>query len=133
MKLINVLIEPVVAMVEKRTEKAKADRKRIKAETGKDYTSFRDKVLVPRTDGLANCVTACLGKNMQVRTCSGQIRYLHPFECEFLQGMNPGYTLYPDKLSNTQRYKMIGNGFTVPVIAYILKQSQLASHEVKLI
>lgn len=50
------------------------------------------------------------------------IRKLTPLECERLQGIPDGYT---DHVSNTQRYKMIGNGFTIPVIKHILKEMQL--------
>jgi DNA (cytosine-5)-methyltransferase 3A len=46
------------------------------------------------------------------------IRKLTPLECERLQGIPEGYTAH---VSNTQRYKMIGNGFTIPVIIHILK------------
>jgi site-specific DNA-cytosine methylase len=46
------------------------------------------------------------------------IRKLTPIECERLQGMKDNYT---SGVSNTQRYKMIGNGFTIPVIKHILK------------
>ncbi len=45
-------------------------------------------------------------------------RRLHPIECERLQTMPDGYT---DWVSNSQRYKMIGNGFTIDVIAHIFK------------
>lgn len=45
------------------------------------------------------------------------IRKLTPLECERLQGMPDNFT---EGVSNTQRYKMIGNGFTVPVISWIL-------------
>lgn len=47
-----------------------------------------------------------------------KIRKLSPLECERLQGVKDNFT---DICSNTQRYKMIGNAFTVPVISYILK------------
>ena len=47
----------------------------------------------------------------------GYIRTLTPVECERLQGFPDGYT---EGVSNSQRYKMLGNGFTVPVISYIL-------------
>lgn len=47
------------------------------------------------------------------------IRKFHPIECERLQTVPDNYT---DGVSNTQRYKMLGNGFTVDVIAHILKQ-----------
>ena len=48
-----------------------------------------------------------------------EYRRLTPVECERLQTVPDNYT---DCVSNTQRYKMIGNGFTVDVIAHILKQ-----------
>lgn len=44
-------------------------------------------------------------------------RKLTPLECERLQGLPDGYTA---GVSNTQRYRMIGNGFTIPVIEHIL-------------
>ena len=44
-------------------------------------------------------------------------RKLTPLECERLQTVPDGYT---EGVSNTQRYKMLGNGFTVDVIAHIL-------------
>lgn len=46
------------------------------------------------------------------------IRRLTPLECERLQTIPDGYT---DILSDTQRYKTIGNGWTVDVIAHIFK------------
>ena len=48
----------------------------------------------------------------------GYIRKLTPVECESLQTVPDNYTNY---VSNTQRYKMLGNGFTVEVIAHILR------------
>ena len=45
-------------------------------------------------------------------------RKLTPVECERLQTLPDNYT---EGISNTQRYKMIGNGFTVDVVAHILK------------
>lgn len=46
------------------------------------------------------------------------IRKLTPLECERLQTLPDGYT---EGVSNTQRYKAIGNGWTVDVIAYIFQ------------
>jgi len=45
-------------------------------------------------------------------------RKLTPTECERLQTVPDGYT---DHVSNTQRYKMLGNGWTVEVIKHIMK------------
>jgi DNA-cytosine methyltransferase len=46
------------------------------------------------------------------------IRKLTPLECERLQTLPEGYT---KGVSDTQRYAMIGNGWTIDVIAHIFK------------
>ncbi len=51
---------------------------------------------------------------------NNRIRKLTPLECERLQGLPDNYT---SVISDTQRYKSIGNGFTVPVIEYFLKNT----------
>ena len=50
-------------------------------------------------------------------------RKLTPIECERLQTVPDNYT---NHVSNTQRYKMLGNGWTVDVIAHILRSSGLS-------
>ena len=45
-----------------------------------------------------------------------KMRRLHPIECERLQGVPDDYT---SVVSNTQRFKMLGNGWTVDTISYI--------------
>jgi len=45
-------------------------------------------------------------------------RKLTPVECERLQTVPDNYT---NHVSNTQRYKMLGNGWTIDIIAHILK------------
>ncbi len=47
------------------------------------------------------------------------VRKLTPIECERLQTLPDDYT---SGVSNTQRYKMIGNGWTVDVIAHIFRE-----------
>ena len=46
-------------------------------------------------------------------------RKLTPLECERLQTLPDNYT---EGVSNTQRYKMLGNGWTVDSVAHIFKQ-----------
>jgi site-specific DNA-cytosine methylase len=46
-----------------------------------------------------------------------RIRRLTPIECERLQTVKDNYT---NHVSNSQRYKMLGNGWTVSVISHIL-------------
>lgn len=51
----------------------------------------------------------------------GYIRRLSPIEAERLQTLPDDYTKC-DGVSETQRFRCLGNGFTVDVIAHILKQ-----------
>ena len=47
-----------------------------------------------------------------------KIRRLTPIECERLQTLPDNYT---EGVSDTQRYKALGNGWTVDVAAHIFK------------
>jgi DNA-cytosine methyltransferase len=75
------------------------------------------------TNGKSVCLTA-LGGGQGGKTGLYEIpntntcRKLTPTECEKLQTVPLNYTL---GVSNSQRYKMLGNGWTVDVIAYIFK------------
>jgi DNA (cytosine-5)-methyltransferase 3A len=51
-----------------------------------------------------------------------RIRRLTPIECERLQTVKDNYT---NHVSDSQRYKMLGNGWTVDVIAHIFKYIKL--------
>ncbi len=53
---------------------------------------------------------------------NAKIRKLTPVECERLQTVPDNYT---NHVSDSQRYKMLGNGWTVDVIAYILKHMKI--------
>jgi len=59
-------------------------------------------------------------KDIQIPTSLEDIRIrkLTPIECERLQTVPDNYT---ENVSNTQRYKMLGNGWTVDVIAHIFQ------------
>jgi len=64
-------------------------------------------------------LTTCGGGNSQKKVYqNGRARKLTPLEYERLQTLPDNYT---EGVSNTQRYKCIGNGWTVDVIAHILK------------
>lgn len=55
----------------------------------------------------------------------GQIRRLTPTECERLQGFPDGWTKYglnDREISDTQRYKCLGNAVTVNVVREIIKR-----------
>lgn len=64
-------------------------------------------------------LTTCGGGNTQKKVLdNGRCRKLTPVEYERLQTLPDGYT---DCVSDTHRYTAIGNGWTVDVIAHILK------------
>ena len=69
-----------------------------------------------RDDEKSNCLTTVQKDNVVVS--KDMWRKLTPLECERLQTLPDNYT---NHVSNSQRYKMIGNGWTVDVIAHILK------------
>ncbi len=52
-------------------------------------------------------------------TLHKRLRKLTPIECERLQTVPDNYTKW---VSNTQRYKMLWNGWTIDVIAYLFNQ-----------
>jgi len=64
------------------------------------------------------------GGNVPVIVKNGRIRKFTEIECERLQTLPDNYT---DGVCSTARYKAIGNGWTVDVIAHILKPLNLIS------
>lgn len=71
--------------------------------------------------GKASCLTATMWKGQKASYTKNNDGLLHkftPIECERLQTLPDNYT---DCLSNTKRYQCIGNGWTVDVIAHILR------------
>jgi len=105
-----------VMFTEQRTEESKQIRKEYQKQK-RDYSPRRGKELVPRKDSKSNCLTTSMSKEHILLDLVNQYRKLTPLECERLQTMPDGYTAM---LSNTQRYKTLGNGWTVDVIAHIL-------------
>ena len=71
-------------------------------------------------DGKSPTLNTCGGGNREPKISLGdkQWRKLTPLECERLQTVPDNYT---SSVSNTQRYKMLGNGWTVDVIAHLFK------------
>lgn len=89
----------------------------------KDYESGKIKEqrknirrLVPRKDRKSNCLTTVQKDNL-LQTGTG-LRRLTPVECARLQTVPSWYEWV---VSDTQVYRMCGNGWTVRVIEHILK------------
>jgi len=70
--------------------------------------------------GKAPTLTTITGGNQhkKVATSLTHYRKLTPVECERLQTLPDGYTA---GVSDSQRYKMSGNGWTIDVVAHILR------------
>ena len=98
-----------------------------------------------RTDNKTNSLTTVQKDNVLVDEEKLYWRNLTPLECERLQTVPDGYTEYGNfddgkriiddvlvdhfvedirHISNTQRYKMLGNGWTVAVISHIMKNME---------
>ena len=70
-------------------------------------------------EGKSACLTANMYKGVPYGVIKDFNRKLTPVECERLQTLPDNYT---EGVSNSQRYKMLGNGWTVDVIAHIFKK-----------
>ena len=69
-------------------------------------------------------LTTCGGGNTQKKVLqNGRCRKLTPLEYERLQTLPDGYT---EGVADSHRYTSIGNGWTVDVIAHILKGIEVA-------
>ena len=129
-------------LTSRRTEYGKRIRKAYEAGS---IAELRKNIqqLEPRTDGKTNCLTSVQKDNLiwaglagcrpdrkgKTGTCSqnplpfgeicmscGRIRRLTPTECARLQTIPEWYQW---KCSDTQQYRMLGNGWTVEVIVHI--------------
>ena len=97
-----------------------AFRARSKNEDGKrvDWKETKPKQMLElRKDQKSNAVSTVSKDSVAVNE-DLTWRKLTPLECERLQTVPDDYT---NHVSNTQRYKMLGNGWTVAVIKHIYK------------
>jgi site-specific DNA-cytosine methylase len=95
-------------------------------------TGMTTQRLEVRRDGKTNALTTVQKDNVAVNVEELKWRKLTPLECERLQTVPDLYTQYGEfdhkygylgevkPISNTQRYKMLGNGFCVDTIVNIL-------------
>jgi DNA (cytosine-5)-methyltransferase 3A len=72
-----------------------------------------------RVDGKTYCLDT---GNTNAIEYNKNIRRFTPLECERLQTIKDNYTNY---VSDSQRYRMLGNGWTIDIIAYIFKYLKL--------
>lgn len=88
--------------------------------TATDIKGHEQRKRVYSVDGKAPTLQTCGGGNHEPKIYYPELKYrkLTPIECERLQTFPDNWT---DCISNTQRYKSLGNAWTVDVIVHILK------------
>ena len=80
-----------------------------------DY--YNESIKFGKSNTLTPHASRCDKSATNIIKQEGILRRFTPIECERLQNLPDGYT---NSVSDTQRYKALGNGFTVDVIAFIL-------------
>lgn len=110
-----------ISFTTRRSEAGKEHRARGYALGLGDTTSWlpHHKEMWPRYDLKVNCITTSPNRDHIVMDEDGDFRRLTVLECERAQTLPDNYT--DCGLSDSKRLELIGNGFTVDVIAHILK------------
>lgn len=118
----NIVVKDILLDDELVEDKFKLSEKAIdymsRLRNGKPRWEFHTNKL----EGKAACLTANMYKGVPYGVVKEKMRRLTPIECERLQTVPDNYTAF---VSNTQRYKMLGNGWTVDVITDILKNMEV--------
>lgn len=109
--------EPKVVSGAWRARSVDANGKRVKWKDSKPK-----QMLELRKDNKSNALSSVEKDNVAVSEKNLSWRKLLPLECERLQTVPDNYT---SSVSKTQRFKMLGNGWTIDVIAHILKNMDL--------
>ena len=86
-------------------------------DTKKETTKIGQRDECFSLEGISGCLTATMYKQPPQYIYKNEAYKLSPTDCEKLQTVPIGYT---EGVSNSQRYKMLGNGWTVDVVAHIL-------------
>lgn len=103
---------------EARTPEGKLFRRQVREATGKDTTKRcpEHRMYKPLDTGKANCLVATESPLNIIRTECDCLRALTTLERERLQTVPDGYTA---AVNSRQANKMLGNGWTVDVVAHI--------------
>ena len=86
-----------------------------------DIATYETSRRVYNPDGVIGCLTCVSGGYQEKKVYddkANRVRKLTPIEYQRLQGLPDNYTA---GISNTKRYTVCGNGWTVDVIAHIFK------------
>jgi len=119
---------PYVAMRMVRSEKGKeARRENQKKGIDKTPFGFEHRAMEPFKEQVTGAITDALNRDTLLGN-KNRIRRLTPVECERLQGFPDGWTSVgvfdgvEKPISDSQRYKMMGNAVTVNVVRFLGKR-----------
>jgi DNA (cytosine-5)-methyltransferase 3A len=114
-------IKPPYTFYEARTEEGKEIRRRIRQETGRDTTPrTKDyKKYIPLNKGKANCILTIESPLDYIVDKNWIYRKLQVIEMERLQNVPDGYTSI---VLPQQARKLLGNGWTVDIVAHFFSQ-----------
>jgi DNA (cytosine-5)-methyltransferase 3A len=117
---IDLSNEVPFSFYETRTKEGKEMRRKIRIETGRDSTprSKEFKMYVPNKNNKGNCLVTVESPLDYIVDPTWKYRKLYRIEMERLQTIPDGYT---NVVSDSQARKMLGNGWTVDVIAHIFQ------------
>ena len=109
---------------EARTQEGKDERRRVRQLTGRDTTprSAKYKVFLPLRTNKANCLVATPSQLDYIIDNNGLYRKLSMTEMMKMQTVPTDYFKHS---SESQKRKMLGNGWTIDVIAHIFKNIPL--------
>jgi site-specific DNA-cytosine methylase len=104
-----------------------ARRLMVQVGTANDINGHDYNKRVYSLDGKSPTLNGNHGGNLEPKVALDDVHYrkLHPIECERLQTLPDGYT---KGVSNTQRYRGLGNGWTVDVVAHIFREMNNADN-----
>lgn len=120
------------------TERARSvteDERGYRPNQGDDKKSGLSEIgRISKLEGKSDCVLSNHSPKVALNDDIKNLAYrkLTPIECERLQTVPDNYTAH---VSNTQRYRMLGNGWTVDVIAHIfsfLSKNEQATKQLRL-
>lgn len=116
----GLLLRDIVQPVEKKREYECYKRMKAKVEGTLAYKKAWGQVRTLDQKARALTTSQAISNSgaTNVKYTDDEYYILTPIECERLQTLPDNYT---EGVSNTQRYKAIGNGWTVDVIAHILR------------
>lgn len=100
-----------------------ANKSDLLIQVGQLNTSYESNGRVYSSSGKSKCINSGsngggeAGQRTGIYLHDSKIRRLTPIECERLQTVPDNYT---NHVSDTQRYRMLGNGWTIDVIVHLL-------------